>query len=315
MIDCLECRAEFNDSKSLHAHLKKHGGQAAYYQKWYPRYDLKTRELIDFENSEQYLSSFFNCPENRWSYLNLAGESLGRDIILEEFSVKKRQKSIKNSPPQNWFVLNEFADINSIKKFYGTYSEFCKQADLNQIYTKKIPSDFFTQKPEFDDIFIFIDTREQKPFSFKNSITNKLDFGDYTGSGDAYSKTFVDRKALTDFKGTFGKGYDRFKREMDRCVEFESFLFVVVEATIDEIVQSNIGAIKTNLSYCFHNVKEIMLEYPSNLQIIFCKDREQAQEITKRIIYFGDELWNCDVQYFLDLKNYGNNQRRTRVSL
>lgn len=315
MIDCLECRAEFKDSKSLHLHLKKHGGQAVYYSKHYPRYDLKTRELIDFENSEQYLSSFFNTPDNRWAYLNAAAPEQGADLILEEFRAKAKQKNITKSPPQNWHVLNELADINSIKRFFGSYKEFCAKAGLENIYTKKIPQGFFTQKQEFEDIFIFVDTREQKPFNFKNGIINKLDFGDYTGSGEFYSKTFVDRKSLGDFKGTFGKGYERFKAEMERCKEFDSFLFLVVEATIDEIVSSNNGKFKTNLSYCFHNVRECILEYPKNIQFIFCKNRNQAQEITKRIIYYGDDLWNCDVQYFLDLKNYGSNQRRTRLSL
>lgn len=315
MIDCLECRAEFKDSKSLHLHLKKHGGQAIYYAKHYPRYDLKTRELINFENAEQYLSSFFNTPDNRWAYLNAAAPEQGTDLILEEFRAKVKQKNITKSPPQNWYVLNELADINSIKKFFGSYKEFCAKAGLENLYTKKIPQDFFTQKQEFDDIFIFIDTREQKPFEFKNGIINKLDFGDYTGSGDFYSKTFIDRKSLGDFKGTFGKGYERFKAEMKRCKEFESFLFLIVEATIDKIVRSNEGKFKTNLSYCFHNVRECILENPNNIQFIFCKNRDQAQEMTKRIIYYGDELWNCDVQFFLDLKNYGSNQRRTRLSL
>ena len=315
MIDCLECRAEFKDSKSLHLHLKKHGGQAVYYAKHYPRYDLKTKELIDFENAEQYLSSFFNTPDNRWTYFNAAAPEQGADLILEEFRAKAKQKNITKSPPQNWYVLNESADINSIKHFFGSYKEFCAKAGLENIYTKKIPQDFFTQKKEFEDIFIFIDTREQKPFNFKNGIINKLDFGDYTGSGEFYSKTFVDRKSLGDFKGTFGTGYKRFKAEMERCKEFDSFLFLVVEATIDEIIQSNEGKFKTNLSYCFHNVRECILEYPNNIQFIFCKNRNQAQEITKRIIYYGDELWECDVQFFLDLKNYGSNQRRSRLSV
>jgi hypothetical protein len=315
VIDCLECRAEFKDSKSLHLHLKKHGGQAAYYAKWYPRYDLKTRELIDFENADQYLNSLFNSPENRWSYLNAAGPEQGADLILEEFNTKVKQKNIKYSLPQNWFVLNELADISSIKKFFGSYKNFCEKASVENIFKTKIPNEFFTKKQEFEDIFIFIDTREQKPFHFKNGIINKLDFGDYTGSGEFYSKTFVDRKSLSDFKGTFGKGYERFKSEMNRCKEFDSYLFLVVEATIDEIVESNQGKFKTNLSYCFHNVRDCILEYPKNIQFIFCKNRNQAEEITKRIIYYGDELWSCDVQYFLDLKNYGSNQRRTRLSV
>lgn len=315
MIDCLECRAEFKDSKSLHLHLKKHGGQAVYYSKWYPRRDLKTGETINFENAEQYQSCFFNSPENRWSYLSAAAPEQGSDLILEEFKAKAKQKNISISPPQNWYVLNELADINSIKKFFGSYLAFCKKVEIENIFTKKLPDEFFTRKQEFEDIFIFVDTREQKPFEFKNGIVNKLDFGDYTGSGDAYSKTFVDRKSLGDFKGTFGKGYERFKAEMDRCKEFDSFLFLVVEATIDEIVESNQGKAKTNLSYCFHNVRNCILSYPNNIQFIFCKDRNQAQEMTKRIIYYGDDVWNCDVQYFLDLKNYGPNQRRSRLSV
>lgn len=315
MIDCLECKLEFKDSKSLHIHLKKHGGQADYYQKWYPRYDWKTKELIEFRNSEQYLSSFFNSPENKWDYLDAAEKDFAKDIILKEFKEKKKAKNIVNSPPQNWFVLNEMADVNSIKRLFASYGEFCKETEINQVYKNKIPVDFFLNKEEIDDICIFIDTREQRPFKFKNQIINKLDFGDYTASGEHYSKTFIDRKSIGDFKGTFGKGYDRFKDEIQRCKEFDSFLFVVVEATIDEIIESNDGNFKTNLSYCFHNVRECILENTGNLQFIFCKNRKQAEEVTKKILFYGNALWQCDVQYFLDLKNYGSYQRRTRVSV
>ena len=57
----------------------------------------------------------------------------------------------------------------------------------------------------------------------------KLDFGDYTAAGDYYTYTYIDRKSEGDLKSTLSSGnLDRFKRELERAREFNSYVFVVI---------------------------------------------------------------------------------------
>lgn len=299
MIDCLECRQEFPALKNLHSHLKKHGGQAAYYQKHYPRRDLLDGEMIFFENSEQYLSSFFNSVENQKTYLSECSKEEGRSLILAEILGEKKKKDLVFFPCENYLQLAELPQISEIKKFYGSCSELAAQSDLAQIYKSKLPKNFWRQNTA--GMNVFVDTREQKPFSFLKSEVSKLDFGDYTASGEHYSQTFVDRKSLNDFRGTFGVGYSRFCEEAKRAQQFGSFLFVVIEATIDQIREYNErDKFKTNLSYAFHNVKTLMREYPDTVQFVFCPSRKLAQEVTSRLLFFGKQTWNCDIQYYIN---------------
>ena len=130
---------------------------------------------------------------------------------------------------------------------------------IENIYKKDLPEDFWDA--DVDSMTIFVDTREKKPLQFDKGETNKLDFGDYTAAGEYYTKTFVDRKAKDDFRQTFGSGVDRFRREMDRCVEFGSYMFVVVESSVDRLEEENkFSKFKSNLGFVWHNVRQIMLE-------------------------------------------------------
>ena len=41
-------------------------------------------------------------------------------------------------------------------------------------------------------------------------------------------------------------------------------------------------------------------KYPRNVQFIFTGDREKSLDLIPRLLYFGDSLWNVDVQYYID---------------
>ena len=98
---------------------------------------------------------------------------------------------------------------------------------------------FFNQNNSLEEIKILIDSREQLPLTFKNSAKMKLDFGDYTAAGKNYDYTYIDRKTEGDFKGTMTKGFERFNKEMLRAKKFNSYIFVLVESTVQEINDNN----------------------------------------------------------------------------
>ena len=82
---CLECSKEFSSAKSLHAHLKAHDGQKAYYCKFFPRYDLFDGSHIEFITKKQYFSSFFNSKYSRNLFYKNAPDLDVSNLMIKEF--------------------------------------------------------------------------------------------------------------------------------------------------------------------------------------------------------------------------------------
>jgi hypothetical protein len=81
---------------------------------------------------------------------------------------------------------------------------------------------------------------------------------------------------------------------------------VVVEGSFVEIIRQNLlFKYQTNLFFAFSNVRKLCLTYPETIQFVFCKDKEEAQEMTQRILYFGKQIHKCDLQFYLDKKHVG----------
>lgn len=295
---CKECNQEFETRRSLHGHLKAHFDCVGdYYVKYFPKKDPLTQEKIPFYNYELYMKTDFMSYANFKSWLKKVDVDRAKKFVKERAIARFEEKKVTVSPPDLFYKLSEMADIDDCKRLFGSYSNFLEETRLHTWFSKNLPKDFWDN--ECDDLHILIDTREQQPLNFPNSTDSKLDFGDYTASGDKYSKTFVDRKAVGDFCSTFSGGIERFKREMDRCVEFGSYMFVVIESSPEKIISDNKRFVK-NMSYVWHNVKQIMLEYPENVQFVFAHSRKGAQKIIPKILHHGDVLWNVDVNYFLE---------------
>ena len=296
MNKCFDCGQEFPSLRSLHAHIKVHDiCLGDYYVKHLNKRDLYTDEPIPFKNYTQYLEQDFLSYKNYQLWLDSRTHEEARQYILAQAYEKIAEKDIKESPPNLYWQLGQMADTTEIKKHFGSYLNFCKMIELKCNF-KNLPKCFWESCP---DLPILIDTREQQPLEFKNSIKQKLDFGDYTTNGQYYSKTFIDRKSESDFLGTFGSGIDRFKHEMDRCVSFNSYMFVLVESNITKI-KENPRNRKIHLEYVWHNCKELILQYPKNLQIIFGQSRSGVQKLVPKILFFGKELWGVDLQYFIE---------------
>ena len=67
---------------------------------------------------------------------------------------------------------------------------------------------------------VITDSRERTPYKFKNSVTRKLDTGDYSIEGYEY-QVCVERKTKADAYGTIGNGRSRFIKELQRMSELE----------------------------------------------------------------------------------------------
>lgn len=311
---CKECGKEFEARKGFHCHLKAHSLTIGdYYVKNYKKKDLFTGDLLQFKNYDSYFSFDFNSFENYLSWLRISPKKVSKEYVLEQSRQRFKDKKIKISPPNLYYDLSLMANIATCRSLWGSYENFTKEAGLKNIFNKSLPKGFWDRNT--DDVCVFVDTREKKPFKFPCSRIQKLDFGDYTVGGELYSKTFVDRKAQDDFRQTFGSGIERFRREMDRCVQFGCYMFVVVESSIEKLEEDNrVSKFKSNLGFVWHNVRQLMLDYPENLQFVFAHNRAGTKKITPLILLYGKELWNIDVQYHIDKIIHGEKQRKTLIS-
>lgn len=305
---CKECGKSFIGQAGLHKHIKAHKmSLQEYYHKHQPKYDLNSGDLIPFKNFSQYLDQDFIDVKNQEKWLMSVGQDAAADYLVKKFSEEKEKRTLKIGPASLFFKVSKSASLNSIRRIFGSYSNFCKIIGVKCVYCKTIPKDFWGL--ELGEMQILEDTREQLPLDFPNKIVSKLDFGDYTAAGQYYSQTFIERKSVSDFVGTFGSGYARFMAEMERAREFNSFLFVVVEGKYEDLesfAKQQKG--KPNLDYVRHNVKNCLSDYSDVCQIVFAYNRSGAKKLIPKILKSGKEIWNVDLNYFVEEKIYGVEQ-------
>jgi ERCC4-type nuclease len=146
---------------------------------------------------------------------------------------------------------------------------------------------------------ILIDTREGKPLKFyhpyiKEIINRKLDVGDYGCEfNDGYIMPVVfERKEHGDLVGTLGKGYERFKREIERAKQQDIKLILIIEGTMTKILNGTDYSMRDGLSI-IKQLFTLWLKY--DLIPVFCKDREEMSKyITEYYIACGKQYMKVD---------------------
>jgi len=131
---------------------------------------------------------------------------------------------------------------------------------------------------------IIIDTREQRPFSFKGMCTvrRKLEVGDYSVRG-LTQHVAVERKSKADLFSTMGNAKNRFRftRELDLSSTLGMSVYIVVEAPLSHVFMgckySKINPIRMVESLLTMCVKW-------RLQIHFVENRLVAERLTKAIL-------------------------------
>lgn len=296
--NCLECNAEFESERSLHAHIKKHDMFLHdYYTKHYARRDLYTKDLLPFKNKEQYFNTYFLNRENQKSFF---ANKTNRDWDCSSVLMDMLEYKVKDGIAPSEVELQSYnlPTISTYKRFFNSYGEACKNVNASPKFSAHIPKDFSNKI----NAKIFIDTREQQPLDFVNSEAMKLDLGDYAIENQYFSYTFVDRKSEGDFKSTLSQdNLDRFKRELERARGQSSFIFIVVESDMDQIEKNNTKTShKCNLSYIYHNMRAIQNEFKDCCQFVFSGSRENSQKLIPRILFHGRKLWNVDLQFYIN---------------
>ena len=123
---------------------------------------------------------------------------------------------------------------------------------------------------------IIVDTREQFPFTFRKlPVTRQrgtLHTGDYSLSGFE-NKITVERKSLGDLASCMTVGRERFEKELQRMLEFESAV-VVVEEPLANIRN---GKYRSNLKpeSFEQSILAFMIRY--RVPFLFGKNRSHAE--------------------------------------
>jgi len=309
-LKCKICEKDFNKKSGLHIHIKRgHKTELkSYYKKYYPKKSKLYGKTIPFKNADDYINKDFISRQELIEWCEKEDSKIVKPYIKNLLIKRKDQKNIKYSLSEIELELCEFPNIDSYKNVFGSYSDICKEIKLNPFLNKNIPKDFFEEKDEENQMEIFVDTREQKPIKFTNKEFMKLDFGDYTCGGDCYDYTYIDRKNEQDFKSTLsGDNFERFKREIERARDFNSYIFIGVESSIEKIkTNNNFGAHKHKLPYIWHNLKLISQEYKDVCQFVFTYNRAGLKKLIPKLLFYGKDLWRVDLQYFINKKINGN---------
>jgi len=134
-------------------------------------------------------------------------------------------------------------------------------------------------------IQILIDSREQKPLLFENNKVESIDivclpYGDYRAKlDDGYLPSIVfERKSISDLFGTLSKGYERFKKEINKAKKDNVQLIIIIEGTLTKISKGNKYSHRSGDSI----IKQLFtLMIKHNILFVCCKDRsEMANYIT-----------------------------------
>lgn len=304
---CKICSESFFEISRLHKHLKAHKLRIIeYYQTHYPRYDMQSGEIIKFKNKDQYFSTDFNSRENLKKWIESKPHSEVEKYIKELLINRKNKKSAEYSFCQVELRSLLMPPISTYNQYFGDYYRLCESLGFKNKYKSlngPIVSNQIIGK-------IYIDTREQKPLIFPGRYTEikTLKFGDYTFSDKKAScDCYVERKSISDFIGTLSGGYERFINEIERSVEAQANLIVVVEESLSNALNFNDlfhvyqKNTKATPEYIFHNVRNIIQKYPS-VQFLFVKNREEASRVIQKIFTCECIYKNIDLQFAYDTK-------------
>ena len=270
---------------------------ADYHKKYFARFDLFTKEPIVFKSKDSYFLTDFNDKRNLKKYLESISKEEGLNYLKNWLLRRKEFKGIDFAPMEFEAKSLCFPSINFIEKYYGqnSYKKICE----------KIPVQFkcdYNNPPLFNRNInnrdFICDTREQEPISLPNMKVAKLNFGDYTLEK---SNIFVERKSLNDALGTLSQGYERFKREVQRCKENTCALIVLIEEKYSNLQSFEyMPHVHSKCTWAFisHRIRELIQEYPLHIQFLCVDGRKEAARVIEKIFKCENNFIGTDFQYW-----------------
>jgi hypothetical protein len=304
---CKACDQEFETERKLHSHLKKHDLRvAAYYQQYYPRYDLYDGKIIKFKSKEYYLNTEFNNKSNRLKWLDKLPLNEAKKYLKKILRDRKEKKALTYSPCQVELRSLALPSIISFEKKFPDYYKLCKSLGFKNKYQS--PQSIITANSQ-KDCKIYVDTREQLPLKFNLPTEVKgLKFGDYALSEKSLTcNCYIERKTLADFISTISVlNYDRFCREIERAAENDANLIIVIEDSLTHALSFPFlpyisKKIKVTPEFIFHKVRDMIQKY-DHIQFLFVNGRKESVRVIEKIFFSKCIYKKIDLQLSYDKK-------------
>ncbi len=136
------------------------------------------------------------------------------------------------------------------------------------------------------DIKIKVDSREQKPYQFKDVEVGALNVGDYSILG-LENHIAIERKELNDLIGSLTTGRERLEKELWRGKALDYFA-LVVEASLSDIINHNYRS-EMDPKSAIQSLLAFSIRY--RLPIWFCENREYGARVTESLLMkYANEL-------------------------
>lgn len=307
---CKVCGQEFETERKLHSHLKKHDLRvAAYYQKYYPRYDLYDGKIIKFKSKDYYFNTEFNTRTNQLKWLDSLPKEEAESYLKKLLIDRKEKKNLIYSPCQVELRSTPIPSIISYEKKIGNYYKFCESIGFQNKYESIDNIAVGSSLSKDKDVKVYVDTREQLPLKFNIPTESKgLKFGDYALSDKSLTcNCYIERKSLADFISTISvQNYERFCREIERAAENEANLIIVVEESLTNALSFPFlphisKKIRVTPEFIFHQVRDMIQKY-DHIQFLFVKGRKESVRVIEKI-FFSDCIYKkIDLQLAYDKK-------------
>lgn len=286
------------DRKDFIKHLRENGlTLKEYCIKYYDRKDLFTGEDIAYKDDVHYINSLFNSRENLVKFFTNGGD---KRRLLDVINGRKEIKELQYAPSTFEARTSILPSPALVSKLGLDYNGLCEKAGLKPRYNYSASLEKIS-----GPALLFVDTREQNPFEFScRSSVSKLDVGDYSSQNN-FTGCFVERKSLEDFCGTMSQGFDRFKNEVERANQLGFHLAVVVEESLEVVLQMNVANqhkfIKGSPDFYLTRARSLCETFP-NIQFLFVSGRYRASRVTEEIFKIKGGFSHLDLQFFYDNK-------------
>lgn len=146
-----------------------------------------------------------------------------------------------------------------------------------------------------NDVTIVVDAREQLPFNLAplKMVRGTLPTGDYGILGLPHVAA-IERKSVPDLIGCIAGGRDRFEREIQRLLAYETRAIVVEGSWSTIELKQYRGDVHPNAA-----MGSIMGWIARGIPILFCGDRERAERFTARLLFVAARRRWEEAQVFI----------------
>jgi ERCC4-type nuclease len=126
---------------------------------------------------------------------------------------------------------------------------------------------------------IVIDSREQRPYRFRDAVVKALESGDYSIVG-LEDRIAVERKSKEDAYSSLGKGRGRFERELERLSRFD-YAALVIESDFADFLQSP-PFTRMSPKAAMNSLVSWSVKY--GIHVFFASDRRHARALVYRVL-------------------------------